>query len=82
MDDFVDVSGALLSIGDKVATQYEQLFRIGIIQGFTKQKVIVGFDYSETGQTPLQLAKLNPWKLAKVVNQQCGLRDYFNYIKI
>ena len=77
MDDFVDVSGAPLSIGDKIATH-----RIGIIQGFTKQKVIVGFDYSETGQTPLQLAKLNPWKLAKVVNQQCGLRDYFNYIKI
>lgn len=64
MDNFVDVSGALLSIGDKVATQYEQLFRI---QGFTKQKVIVGFDYSETGQTPLQLAKLNPWKLTLTI---------------
>jgi hypothetical protein len=28
----------------------------------------------------LETAKLNPWKLAKVCNQNIGLRDYYDYI--
>ena len=67
----VDISGTFLKIGDKVAVQYKQLFRIGEIIGFTDKKVIVGFDFSATGNKdiPLETTKLNPWKLAKVCNQ-------------
>jgi len=46
MKNFVDISGTPLNIGDKVAAQYQQLFRIGIITGFTNKKVVVGFDFS------------------------------------
>lgn len=75
-----DVSGVELNIGDKVATQYQQLFRIGKIVGFTAKKVIVVFDFGAINSS-LEEAKLNPWKLAKVANQQIGLRDYFQYIQ-
>lgn len=81
MDNFIDVSGAPLVIGDKVATQYQQLFRIGRIEGFTKQKVIVVFDFSAQGtETPtsMERAKIAPWKIAKVANQDCTLQTYFN----
>ena len=83
----VDVCSCELKVGDKVATQFQQLFRIGVILGFTKKKVIVGFDFTsgfngEPKEEDLDQAKLCPWKLAKVVNQEVGLRDYFNYIEI
>lgn len=80
MSDFVDISGTPLNVGDKVAVQYQQLFRIGEIVGFTNKKVIVGFAFSE-GPAPLDQARLDPWRLAKIVNQNVGLRDYFNLIK-
>lgn len=84
MKSFVDISGTPLNIGDKVAVQYQQLFRIGLIISFTDKKVVVGFDFSSglIPNTPLDIAKLSPWKLAKVVNQNIGLRDYFQYIEI
>lgn len=84
MKAFVDISGTPLNTGDKVAVQYQQLFRIGVITGFTDKKVVVGFDFSSglIPNTPLDTAKLSPWKLAKVVNQNIGLRDYFQYIEI
>lgn len=75
-----DISGVELNIGDKVATQYQQLFRIGEIVGFTAKKVIVVFDFRAINPS-LEEAKLNPWRLAKVANQQIGLRDYFQYIQ-
>lgn len=83
----VDISGCELKVGDKVAAQYQQLFRIGVVLGFTKKKVVVGFDFTsgfnrEPTEDDLEHAKLCPWKLAKVVNQEVGLRDYFNYIEI
>ena len=80
---FVDISGTPLNIGDKVATQYQQLFRIGVITGFTNKKVVVRFDLSSglNPTTSLDTAKLSSWKLAKVVNQDIGLRDYFQYIE-
>ena len=83
----VDISGCELKIGDKVAAQYQKLFRIGVVIGFTKKKVIVGFDFTsslngEPKEEDLEQAKLSPWKLAKVVNQKVGLRDYYNYIKV
>ena len=80
MQKIVDISGTVLEIGDKVAVQYKQLFRIGEITGFTDKKVVVGFDLSATGNPPLETVKLNPWKLAKVCNQNIGLRDYYDYI--
>jgi hypothetical protein len=80
---FVDVSGAELNIGDKVAVQYQQLFRIGEIKGFTNKKVIVTFDFScEANGTCLEDARLYSWKLAKVANQNIGLQDYYQYIKV
>ncbi|MBR2246035.1 MAG: hypothetical protein IJ880_03230 [Bacilli bacterium] len=75
-----DISGVELNIGDKIATQYQQLFRIGEIVGFTAKKVIVVFDFGAI-KPSLEEAKLNPWRLAKVANQQIGLRDYFQYIQ-
>lgn len=75
-----DISGVELNIGDKVATQYQQLFRIGEIVGFTAKKVIVVFDFGDINPS-LEEAKLSPWRLAKVSNQQIGLRDYFQYIQ-
>ena len=81
MDNFIDVSGAPLTIGDKVATQYQQLFRIGRIEGFTKKKVIVAFDFSAQGNespTSMERAKIAPWKIAKVANQDCTLQTYFD----
>ena len=68
----------------------EQRIRIGNQKGdkfITKKKVIVGFDFTsgfngEPKEEDLDQAKLCPWKLAKIVNQEVGLRDYFNYIEI
>lgn len=87
MEKFVDISGAELKVGDKVAVQYQQLFRIGQITDFKKKKVVVAFDFT-TGfngeMTPpehLDYANLNPWKLAKVANQEVGLRDYYKFIQ-
>ena len=79
----VDISGTHLNIGDKVAVQYQQLFRIGVIKGFTKRKVLVGFDFHADPHpdNDLEIAALNPWKLAKVANQDVGLQDYYQYIK-
>ena len=81
-----DVSGAQLAIGDKVAVQYKQLFRIGQVIGFTTKKAKVAFDFSASGDPSLcnistEVATLSPWKLAKVVNQNVGLQDYYKYIK-
>jgi hypothetical protein len=82
MRTFVDISGTQLNIGDKVAVQYQQLFRIGVISGFTAKKVIVDFDFSATGsQTVLISTRVYPWKIAKVVNQNIGLQDYYRYIE-
>ena len=87
MEKFVDISGAELKIGDKVAVQYQQLFRIGQITDFKKKKVVVAFDFTSgvngevTPSEQLDYANLNPWKLAKVTNQEIGLRDYYQYIK-
>lgn len=80
MEKFVDISGTELNVGDKVATQYQQLFRIGIITGFTNKKVIVGFDFTAESQY-LEHTKLNPWRLAKVINQDISLTDYYKYIQ-
>lgn len=80
MEKFVDISGAELNVGDKVAVQYQQLFRIGVITGFTKKKVIVGFDFT-TESHDLEYTKLSPWRLAKVVKQDIGLTDYYKYIQ-
>ena len=79
MSSFVDISGTPLDVGDKVAVQYKQLFRIGEIQGFTASKVIVVFDFGAIGPE-LETAKLNPWRLAKVCNQNIGLQDYYSHI--
>lgn len=54
--------------------------------GFTTEKVKVAFDFSASGDpflcsTSAEVAKLSPWKLAKVVNQNVGLQDYYKYIK-
>ena len=83
---FKDISGVPLNIGDKVAVQYKQLFRIGQVMGFTTKKVKVGFDFSASGDSSLcstsaEIAILCPWKLAKVINQNIGLQDYYKYIK-
>lgn len=34
----VDISGTTLRVGDKVAVQYSQLFRVGKIVGFTLRR--------------------------------------------
>ncbi len=82
MSKFVDISGTPLNVGDKIATQYQQLFRVGVITGFTNKKVIVGFDFSGgSDETQLELTKISPWKLAKIVNQNVELMDYFQYIQ-
>lgn len=78
---FKDISGVPLNIGDKVVVQYKQLFRIGIITGFTDKKIIVGFNFSVLNPEELEYVKLNPWKVAKVINQNIGLQDYYKYIK-
>lgn len=84
--EFVDVSGTPLTVGDKVAVNYQQLFRIGIILRFTPKRVVVGFDFTakgnglETGR--LDEGTFSPWKLAKVVNQNVGLIDYYDLIKV
>ena len=85
---FVDVCGAELQIGDKVATNYAQLFRIGVVVGFTAKKVIVRFDfgcdpgvidpYSEP-TTSQEDAKIFAWKIAKCFNQNCEVDDYYKY---
>lgn len=85
---FVDVCGAELQIGDKVATNYAQLFRIGVVVGFTAKKVIVRFDfgcetgvinpYEEAGPSQ-EDAKLCAWKIAKCFNQDCDIDDYYKY---
>lgn len=82
----VDITGTTLSIGDKVAAQYQQLFRIGQVIGFTSKKVKVAFDFSAYGDpslssTSVDIATLNPWRIAKVANQNIGLQDYYQYIK-
>ena len=80
---FVDISGTSLNTGDMVAVHYEQAFRIGRIDGFTKKQVIVTFDFGATmlGYAPsYQQARLYPYKLAKVVNQNIGLQDYYQYL--
>lgn len=79
MEKFVDISGTELKVGDKVAVQYQQLFRIGQIIGFTKKKIIVTFDFGGMGES-LENAKLDSWRMAKVVNQNVGLKDYYQYI--
>jgi hypothetical protein len=78
----VDISGTTLRVGDKVAVQYSQLFRIGKIVGFTPKKVLVGFDFTETHtDEDLEVARFSPWKLAKIINQDVGLQDYYQYIQ-
>lgn len=80
MEDFIDVSGAPLAKGDKVAVQYQQAFRIGRIVGFRKKKVVVEFDFSANGNenpNSMERAQLCPWKMAKVANQNCSLHEYF-----
>ena len=78
----VDISGTTLRVGDKVATQYSQLFRVGRIVGFTPKKVLVGFDFTETHtDEDLEVARFSPWKLAKIINQDVGLQDYYQYIQ-
>ena len=87
MEKFVDISGADLNIGDKVAVQYQQLFRIGQITGFKNKKVIVAFDFTTgineeiTSPEHLDYVNLYPWRLAKVANQEIGLRDYYKFIQ-
>ena len=85
-EEIVDVSGTPLKIGDKVAVNYQQLFRIGIILKLTPKRVVVGFDFTAQGNAletdRLEEARFSPWKLAKVVNQNVGLRDYFDHIKV
>ena len=78
----VDISGTTLRVGDKVAVQYSQLFRVGRVVGFTSKKVLVGFDFTETHtDEDLEVARFSPWKLAKIINQDVGLQDYYQYIQ-
>ena len=76
----IDICGAPLNVGDKVSVKYDQLTRIGLVLGFTKNKVIVGFDYTANGYKSLSdlvQAKFAPYNLTKVINQDVGLLDYY-----
>lgn len=75
-----DLSNTKLEVGDKVVAYYEQLLRIGRVDGFTKKQVKVTFDFGAVGVC-LQTANLPYKKMAKVENQNIGLKDYYDNIK-
>ena len=70
----LDINFTELKVGDKVGVYYSQNYRIGVVSGFTKNRVIVGFDFGVMSEQ-IDHVRLDRSKLAKIYNQDCNVKE-------
>lgn len=63
----LDINFTELKVGDKVGVYYAQNYRIGVVSGFTKNRVIVDFDFGFMSEQ-IDHVRLDHSKLAKIYN--------------
>jgi len=72
--EILDINFTELKVGDKVAVYYAQNYRIGVVSGFTKNRVIVDFDFGFMSEQ-IDHVRLDHSKLAKIYNQDCNVKE-------
>lgn len=70
----LDINFTELKVGDKVGVYYAQEYRIGVVSGFTKNRVIVDFDFGVMSEQ-IDHVRLDHSKLAKIYNQDCNVKE-------
>jgi hypothetical protein len=76
----LDINFTELKVGDKVGVYYSQKYRIGVVSGFTKKSVIVGFDFGVMSKQ-IDHVRLDHSKLAKICNQDCNVKEVWKNVK-
>ena len=73
-NEVLDINFTELKVGDKVGVYYSQEYRIGVVSGFTKNRVIVDFDFGVMSEQ-IDHVRLDRSKLAKIYNQDCNVKE-------
>jgi hypothetical protein len=76
----LDINFTELKVGDKVGVYYAQNYRIGVVSGFTKNRVIVDFDFGVMSEQ-IDHVRLDRSKLAKIYNQDCNVKETWKNVK-
>ena len=79
-DEVLDINFTELKVGDKVGVYYAQNYRIGVVSGFTKNRVIVDFDFGVMSEQ-IDHVRLDHSKLAKIYNQDCNVKETWKNVK-
>ena len=79
-DEVLDINFTELKVGDKVGVYYAQNYRIGVVSGFTKNRVIVDFDFGVMSEQ-IDHVRLDRSKLAKIYNQDCNVKETWKNVK-
>jgi hypothetical protein len=79
-NEVLDINFTELKVGDKVGVYYAQNYRIGVVSGFTKNRVIVDFDFGVMSEQ-IDHVRLDRSKLAKIYNQDCNVKETWKNVK-